>query len=121
MAWHLTVSNNYYQTIAAIGHPINVNENRPHKFTETLGSGFINVPGMGAVSFIDVGKRDIGGHSKKTWGILISYQGEELVFRYEGEGQLDVTINDIGQAEISGNGDFSHIKLSSFVLKGKDV
>jgi hypothetical protein len=103
----------------AIGHPINVNENRDHKIPETLGSGFINVPGIGAVNFIDVGKRDIGGHSKKTWGVLIAYQGEELAFRYEGEGEIKVIINEFGQAEFSGSGDFSLIKLPSFIIPKK--
>ncbi|HEY0462418.1 MAG TPA: hypothetical protein VGC97_25010 [Pyrinomonadaceae bacterium] len=117
MAWHLTVSNNFYVAIMAIGHPINANENRPHKFSENLGNGFISVPGIGNVNFLDIGKKDVGGHSNKTWGVLISYQGEELIFRYENDGDVKVTINEFGQAEFSGNGDFSKIKLSSFILK----
>ena len=117
MAWHLTVRNNFYQTIMAVGMPINVNENRPFKVGQTLGSGFINVPGVGGVSFIDVGEKDIGGHSKKKYGVFISYQGEEAVFRYDGEGEMQVTINKFGQAELSGNGDFSLIKLASFIIK----
>jgi hypothetical protein len=117
MAWHLTVRNNFYQTIMAVGMPINVNENRPFKVGQKLGSGYINVPGVGAVNFVDIGDRQMGGHSKKKWGVVISYQGEDALFRYDGEGELNVTINEFGQAEISGNGDLMLIKIPSYVFK----
>lgn len=47
--------------------------------------------------------------------MLISYQGEEFVFRYEGGGDIQLIINDPGQAEINGNGTISRIRLPSFI------
>jgi hypothetical protein len=116
MSYEITISNHYVEAIIAFGGIINSNQNNV-KIPRKLGTGSINIQGIGTVSFLDVGKKDIGGHSKKTWGVLISYQGEELVFRYDGDGQLNVTINDLGQVEIKGNGDFSRISLPSFILK----
>jgi len=117
MAWHLTVTNKFHQTLAAFGTPMNATDTRPFKVPQTLGNGYINVPGIGGVTFIDIGERQMGGHSKKKFGVFISYQGEEAVFRYDGEGEMQVTINEFGQAEISGNGDLIQIKLPSFIFK----
>jgi hypothetical protein len=117
MAYNITITNRYHEALLAFGLVINANDTRPVKIDRTLGNGYITVPGLGAVNFTDVGEDNIGGFSKATWGVLISYQGEELVFRYEGGGQLQVTINKYGQAEISGNGGFSIIRLDSFVVK----
>lgn len=38
-----------------------------------------------------------------------------LFFRYEGGGEIQLTFNELGQAEITGNGSLSQIKLPSFV------
>lgn len=119
MSWHLTVINNYPGTLMpSIGSPINQGDSRPAKFSQTLGNVYVTVPGLGAVNFIDVGDKQIGGFSKATWGVLISYQGEEVIFRYEGGGQIELTINSFGQAELRGNGGFSQIRIGSFDIKG---
>jgi hypothetical protein len=47
------------------------------------------------------------------WGVLISYQGEEIVGRYEGAGGLTVALNEYGQATLSGM-DFRQVFLPSF-------
>src|SRR3954449_4970105 len=57
---------------------------------------------FGPIAFLDIGDTHIGGDSTETWGVLITYQGEELVGRYEGEGALDVAINQFGQATLMG-------------------
>jgi hypothetical protein len=116
MSYTVTVTNHYHEAIRPFGAIINANDTRPAKIPKTLGNGYIAVPGLGDVNFTDVGQDNIGGFSKATWGVLISYQGEELVFRYEGGGELQVNINKYGQVEISGNGSFSRIRLDSFVV-----
>jgi hypothetical protein len=62
----------------------------------------IIVPTCGALRFHDIGDTHIGGDSDETWGVLIAYQGEEYVGRYEGGGQLAVEINAYYQAVLSG-------------------
>lgn len=115
MSYHVTVNNHYREAIKAFRTIVNQNEQM--KINQTLGHGFIEVFGVGTINFNDIAQDQLGGFSKKTWGVLISYQGEEIVFRYEGGGELNVTINKYGQAELSGNGEFSRVQLPSFVLE----
>lgn len=119
MSWHLTIINKYSDTLVpSAGGPINKGDSRPVKLPQVFGNVYVTVPGLGAVNFLDVGNNQIGGYSKSTWGVLISYQGEEVVFRYEGGGEIELTINGFGQAELRGNGGFSQIRLGSFEIKG---
>ncbi|MBD0371926.1 MAG: hypothetical protein ICV60_13885 [Pyrinomonadaceae bacterium] len=111
--YRVIVTNKYPDAIQAFGGIINKNDTRPVK-SNPLGTGWINIPGIGHMNFNDIGKDHAGGFSKATWGVLISYQGEETEFRYEGEGEINVTINRFGQAELSGNGGFSRVDLPSF-------
>jgi len=67
-----------------------------------LGDVGIIVPTRGTLSFHDIGDTHIPGDSDETWGVLIAYQGEEFVGRYEGGGQLAVEINAFYQAVLSG-------------------
>ncbi len=115
--YQITVINNYHDTLLpSFGGPINKGDHRPVK-SPPLGNGYVTVPGLGAVNFIDVGNAPIGGYSKATWGVLVSYQGEEIVFRYEGSGEIQLTVNNLGQAELRSNGALSQIRLGSFQLK----
>ena len=77
------------------------------------------VPGMGELTLLDIGDRKITNvpFMQATWGVLISYQGQECEFRYEGEGEINVNVTDIGQIEMSGNGRFLVTDLPSFILK----
>lgn len=115
--WNLTIINNYREAIT--GFDMVINKNDKGRVPHALGNGYINVVGVGTINFTDIGEQHVGGFSTATWGVLISYQGEELVFRYEGGGEIQVTINQFGQAEITGNGGFSRVPLSSFVLPGE--
>jgi hypothetical protein len=115
MSWHLTITNNYHESIQIPNITVLPPKTPAYKVANTLGNIYIIVSGLGAINFTDVADKQIGGYSTATWGVLISYQGEELVFRYEGGGEIQLTINDLGQAEITGNGGFSRIQLPSFI------
>src|SRR3954447_22908107 len=71
------------------------------KTEKPIGNAWVQSTELGTVNFLDIGDVHIGGDSKETWGVLISYQGEEVVGRYEGEGALQVMINQFGQVELS--------------------
>lgn len=73
-----------------------------HWKSDNLGDLTLLVPTRGPLSFHDIADKHIGGDSGETWGVLIAYQGEEIVGRYEGGGQLTVTINDLYQAVLGG-------------------
>ena len=113
--WTLSVVNNYHSAVMVGDKSVGTGET--YQAPNPFGNVIVTVPGLGAVNFIDVGdKKDIGGYSESTWGVLISYQGEEYAFRYEGGGQLQLTLNEIGQAQLKGNGGFSQVKVPSFVI-----
>ena len=68
----------------------------------TLGDTFAHSDEFGSISFVDLGDQHIGGDSSETWGCLITYQGEHMVGRYEGGGQLTVSFNRYLQATLTG-------------------
>ena len=82
---------------------------------EPLGNAWIKSDELGTLNFLDLGDNHIPGDSGETWGVLISYQGEEMVGRYEGGGQLRAQINPYGQVQLSGNMDIRQVSLPSFV------
>jgi hypothetical protein len=67
-----------------------------------LGSLWMSTSQFGTLNLLDIADAHIPGDSGETWGVLISYQGEEMVGRYEGQGTLWVTFNDYGQAALNG-------------------
>ena len=119
--YNLTVVNNFSSqlTVDAGGTTYPVVTGETTKIPTNLGNAAINIPGIGHMLLHDVADRQIGGFSKATWGVYLSYQGEELVFRYEGGGQITVTFNDFGQASLESNGGISRISLGAFKLAGE--
>jgi hypothetical protein len=78
------------------------------------GNAWIQSSELGTINFLDLGSRQIPGDSGETWGVLISYQGEEMVGRYEGAGGLSVALNEYGQATLSGM-DLRQVSLPAFI------
>jgi hypothetical protein len=83
----------------------------------SLGDIALVVPTRGTLSFHDIGDNHIGGDSGETWGVLIAYQGEEYVGRYEGGGQLTVEINGYYQAVLGGM-DLREVSLPAMQIAG---
>ena len=83
-----------------------------------LGDITLAVPTRGPLSFHDIGDQHIPGDSGETWGVLIAYQGEECVGRYEGGGQLTVVINEYYQAVLSGM-DIREVQLPAMEIAGE--
>lgn len=118
--YNITVTNNFGSAIRVnVGAGYSLVTGETQAIKENLGDGSIDVPGVGHMLLHDIGDRQIGGFSKATWGVYISYQGEELVFRYEGGGQIKIAFNEFGQAVMESNGGFSQINLGAFVLPGQ--
>lgn len=82
---------------------------------QVLGNAWIKCDQLGTLNFLDIADTHIPGDSGETWGVLVSYQGEEMVGRYEGGGQLVASINQFGQVALSGNMDIRQVSLSAFV------
>lgn len=118
--YNLTVVNHYPWTITVShGTVFEVASGSTFQLPARLGDAWLQVPGIGQMLLRDVADRQIGGFSKATWGVYLAYQGEELVFRYEGEGQITVTFNDFGQAAVESNGAVARISLGAFKIPGE--
>ncbi len=116
--YKLTLTNNYAYTVKAGKEEVAAGKTAT--LSEDLGNVIIDVPGLGSINLIDLGDKHIGGPSTATWGVLLSYQGNESIFRYEGEGKLTITLNDLGQAILDGNGEITLMRLESFQLKKEE-
>jgi len=60
----------------------------------------LNIPYTGTCFFEDIGNRPLGP-STQTWGVIISYLFRRWIFRYEGNGELEVTIYSDGALHFS--------------------
>jgi hypothetical protein len=101
--WTLTLTNNYHSTVIATDNEgnHNVNPNSQYQNATPLGNAYLTIPGLGQANFIDIADSHIGGDGPETWGVLINYQGEAWVFRYEGGGELSATLTSYGVLQIS--------------------
>ena len=115
--YKLTITNEYSENLQAYdaAHSV-IKKGETKALGDSFGSTKIDVWGLGSVNILDIAREKISGFSKKTWGCLISYQGSELEYRYEGEGQLGITINSLGQCSVKSNGDLVEVKISSFII-----
>ena len=82
--------------------------------SETLGSTYVHSDEFGSMSFRDIADEHIGGDSGETWGVLIAYQGQHMVGRYEGGGDLRVSFDKHLQATVSGM-NLRRVKLDGLV------
>jgi hypothetical protein len=82
-----------------------------------LGNVTLIIPTRGPLDFLDIGDKHIGGDSSETWGVLIAFQNEEFVGRYEGGGRLTVVVNQYCQAELSGM-DIREVSLPAMMIAG---
>ena len=100
--YQLSVTNNSSHSIGFLGGNEIIPEGGGQYQSGNLGNLTLIVPTRGPLDFLDIGDQHIGGDSSETWGVLIAYQGQEYVGRYEGGGQLTVVVNEYYQAELSG-------------------
>ena len=121
--YNLKITNNYHTPVNYVsyvgkGESGSVHKGMPASF-KNLGIFRIAIPGNGDVNLLDVGERKISNvdFHKATWGVLISSRGDECEFRYEGQGEINLNITDLGQIEVSGNGRFLLIQMPSFIIK----
>jgi hypothetical protein len=117
------VTTNYYVPLNYVsttgkGESGSIHKGMPATF-KNLGNFRVTIPGAGEVNLIDIGERKISkaDFHKATWGVLISNLGSECEFRYEGGGEINLNVTDLGQIELSGNGRFLLTDMPSFILK----
>ncbi len=85
-----------------------------------MGSGYLKVPGMGVLNFIDLAANKIPGYDypKEHWGILVRTHTVEAYYRYEGGGELTLVIDEYGSYTLSTqNGTMVMISLPELTIK----
>ncbi len=84
--------------------------------SEPIGSTYVHSEEFGSMSFRDIRDSHIGGDSGETWGVLITYQGQHMVGRYEGgAADLHVSFDNHLQATLSGM-NLRRVKLDGLVI-----
>ena len=116
--YQLSVTNNSPYGIGFLGGNQVIPDGGGQYKSGDLGNLTLVVPTRGPLDFLDIGDHHIGGDSKETWGVLIAYEGEEFVGRYEGGGQLTVVVNQYCQAELSGM-DIREVALPGMLIAGE--
>ena len=71
------------------------------------GSHVFNLPSMGDINFIDLGDQKLSAYTNpkipwtnSTWGGLVRYRGLDAYFRYEGQGQVNVVVDQFGSVQL---------------------
>jgi len=111
----LTVKNNYIQNIGA-SNGVTVPKDGSHVFNNR-GSIIFTIPGMGEINFIDLAEKRLPGYPEpsQTWGVLVRYRTIEAYYRYEGAGELTLTVDHLGTCALTTtNGSVIPISLADF-------
>lgn len=116
--YKLTIKNNSPFVIAPNGNTLD--PGMDYTYPDPLGTTSFDVPGFGSIAIVDIGdKKVIDNPLKQTWKVVIAYQGEAVIFGYEGEGELTLNFNEVGTAEISCNGEVVLLRTPAFDIPGE--
>lgn len=116
--YQLSITNNSPYGIGFLGGNQVIPERGGQWKSGNLGNVTFLVPTRGPLDFFDLGNNHIPGDSSEAWGVLIAYQGEEFVGRYEGGGQLTVVVNQYCQAQLGGM-DIREVQLPAMTIAGQ--
>ena len=118
--YQLSVTNNSSYGIGFLGGNEVIPDGGGQWQSGDLGNVTLLVPTRGPIDFLDIGDNHIPGDSGETWGVLIAYQNEETVGRYEGGGHLTVVVNQYCQIELAGM-DLREVSMPAIQLAGATV
>jgi hypothetical protein len=114
----LTIQNNYSQDIGA-SNGVTVAKGSNRVFNDR-GSIIFTIPGMGEMTFIDLGDKKLPGYPElsQTWGVLVRYRTIEAYYRYEGAGELTASFDNLGTCTLTTtNGSMIPIQLEDFIIQ----
>ena len=116
--YNLKIINNFSLPIKTVKGQI-INEKGGALTVKNLGDFYFEVLTMGTMAFSDLGAKKLSGYSipSETWGVLIRYCNTEVYYRYEGGGEIKVTIDIYGSCSITTcNGTMVSIKLEELII-----
>jgi hypothetical protein len=89
-----------------------------------LGNFEVTVPGIGTARLFDLGDKKLPNYEsypKETWGVLLRYKSIEAYYRYEGGGQLTLSIDKFGSIVVStSNGTMVNVSLPELTIAQAD-
>jgi hypothetical protein len=79
-----------------------------YPFPHWSGTHIVNIPAMGDINLIDLANKKLDRYTndsipwtKYTLGGLIRYRGLEAYFRYEGQGYVEIGIDNLGSINLT--------------------
>lgn len=111
-SYYVHIDNNFGQAIT-VSDGTTINSGSSWDSTQ-LGGLKLMIPDYGTVIFQDIGTTHIDGDTNGAWGVLISYHDEDIVGRYDGNGQLNVAVGAYGAITIAGMS-FADVVISRLV------
>lgn len=117
--YNLKVTNNYIWPLTA-SDGSQVKQNGGTASYDNQGNMYLTIPGMTEICFLDLGDHKLPGYPipTQTWGALVRYGGVEAYYRYEGQGQLELTIDNLGTCTLkTTNGSMIPISLEEFIVE----
>ena len=105
--YNVSITNDYIYSLFLDGSKqMFVPPNGGHNKVTNWGNHIINVPGMGDMNFLDLGDHKLEQYTnpdipwtEATWGGLIRYRSYEVYFRYEGQGEVELVVDRLGEAK----------------------
>jgi hypothetical protein len=79
-----------------------------------IGDAWVQTSVWGVLNFLDIGHAHVGGDGPGEWGVLFSYQGEEVVGRYDGSPTFKAVISPMGSVSLSGGTSLRQVSLPAF-------
>jgi hypothetical protein len=79
-----------------------------------IGDAWVDTGAWGRFNFLDIGHAHVGGDGAGEWGVLFSYQGEEVVGRYDGSPTFTAVISPMGEVTLAGGTSLRQVSLPAF-------
>jgi hypothetical protein len=86
-----------------------------------IGDAWVDTGAWGRFNFLDIAHAHVGGDGPGEWGVLFSYQGEEVVGRYDGSPTFQATISPMGSVTLSGGTSLRQVSLPAFEVVDTEV
>jgi hypothetical protein len=106
--YNVSITNNYiYSIFMDGGNRVIAAPNGGKAQLDDWGSHSLNLAWMGDINFIDIGDQKLSAYTtpklpwtNATWGGVIRYRGLDAYFRYEGQGQVDLVVDQLGSVTL---------------------
>lgn len=123
--YNISITNNYiYALFMDGGNKIIADPNGGKAELKDWGSHVLNVWGMGDINFIDLADKKLPQYTnpdipwtESTWGGVVRYRGEDAYFRYEGQGQVNLVVDQVGSVTLHFPQGGMNVSLSELTVR----